>query len=88
MVVRYLTHQHYAMKDNDIFYHMYVLQKATVYSLPQHLIDEHKAINMLVSELMDKAEEQCRKLHTGSITWSPVYKKSCLLLDNGLTRCS
>ena len=47
------------MKDNDLFYHMDVLHKATFYPLPQHLIDDYEAIDVLVCKLVDKAENQC-----------------------------
>ena len=67
---------------------MDVLHKATVYPLPQHIIDDYEAIDLLVCKLMDEAEKQCRKLHAGSIPWSPVYKKSCLLLEYWLMRRS
>ena len=29
---------------------------------------------------MEEAEDTCRKLHTGEVPWSPVYKKVCLIL--------
>ena len=60
---------------------MDVLHKATVYPLPQHLIADYEAIDILVCKLMDEAKVKYRKLHTGSIPWSPTYNKHCLLLE-------
>ena len=88
VVARYITYLHCVMKDNHIFYCMDILRKATVYSLPRHLIDNYVAIDVLVCKLMDEAEEQCRKLHTGSIPWSPAYNKRYLLLEYWLMRRS
>ena len=44
---------------------MDVLHKAAVYPLPQHIISEYDAIDVLVYKLMDEAEEKCRTLQTG-----------------------
>ena len=29
---------------------------------------------------MGEAEDNCRKLHTGEVPWSPAYKKVCIIL--------
>ena len=56
--------------------------------LPQRLIEEYEAIDLLVGRLIYQAEEQCRKLHIGTITWSPAYQRSSLALEYWLKRKS
>ena len=58
---------------------------ATFPSCPR-IIEEYEEIDRIVCKLMDEAEAQCRKLHTGTIPWSPAYKYSCLLLEYWLKR--
>ena len=54
--------------------------------LPQFVIDEYEALDVLISRFMNEAEEQCRKLHMNSVPWSPAYKRACLLLDYWIQR--
>ena len=74
------------MRDNDFFHRMDELHQDAIFPLSQRLIEEYEEIDMLVCRLMVEAEEQCRKLRTGTITWSPAYKHSCLLLEYWLKR--
>ena len=55
VVARYITYLHCAMEDNDLFYLMDVLHKVTSL-LPQHLIDDYEAIDVLVCKHIDEAE--------------------------------
>ena len=88
VVSKYLVFLHSSMKEQDVFYRMNNLHKRTVYPLPTNLADEYEALDELVCTLMDKAEKQCRKLHTGRIPWSPTYKKCCQTLEYWLNRRS
>ena len=81
VVAKYLAYLHCSMKDNDLFERMNDVHKHATFPLSQRLIDEYEAIDILVCRLMDEAEQQCRKIRTGSIPWSPAYKHACLLLD-------
>ena len=88
VVSRFLTYLHFAIKYTDLFHNMDVFRKSTAYPSSQHHIDKYYAIDVLVCKVMDEVKEKCRKLHTGSIPCSPVYKKSYLLLEYWLPRCS
>ena len=88
VVEKYLTYLHCSMRDNDLFHRMDELHRDAIFPLSQRLIEEYEEIDMLVCRLMVEAEEQCRKLRTGTIPWSPAYKHSCLLLEYWLKqRC-
>jgi hypothetical protein len=50
------------------------------------MAQEYEAIDKIVGNCMDYAEKKCRKFHTGSVTWSPTYKKACLTLLYWLMR--
>ena len=86
IVKKYLTHLRAAMTDNDLFQRMNELHNKSTLHFSQQLIDEYEAIDHLVCKLMDEAEHQCRKIHTGSIKWSPAYKESCMLLEYWIKR--
>ena len=81
VVARYLTYLHSSMQDHDLFNRMNELHTASRYPLPQYLIDNYEEIDCLVGRLMDEAEQQCRKLRTGTIPWSPAYKRACQALE-------
>ena len=81
VVAKYLTYLHCSMQDNDLFMKMDALHMSATSPLSQRMIDEYESIDVLVCRLMDEAERQCRKLRTGSIPWSPAYKKACLSLE-------
>ena len=88
VVKKYQDHLHASMQSKDLFYRMESLHKRTVFPLPEHLCHEYEEIDRIVTALMDNAEKQCRKLHTGSIPWSPIYKNSCQLVLYWLMRKS
>ena len=88
IVKKYLTHLHSAMSDNDLFHKMNKLHQQSSSHFTQKLIDEYESLDDLVCRLMDTAEKQCRKIHTGAIKWSPAYKESCMLLEYWLKRRS
>ena len=64
------------------------IHKRSVYPLPQYLAEENESLDGLICKLMDSAERQCQKLHTGRIPWSPAYKKCCQTLEYWLNRRS
>ena len=64
------------------------LHKRSVYPLPQYLFEEYENLDVLICKLMDAAERQCRKLHTGRIPWYPTYKECCQTLEYWLNRKS
>ena len=64
------------MKEHNLFERMDLLHSKTVYPLPQHLIDEYEAIDVLVNRLMEEAEQNCRKIRAGNIPWSPAFQKA------------
>ena len=77
VVKKYQNHLHTSMQFHDLFQRMEDLHRQTVYPLPQHLIEQYEEIYCIVDGLMAAAEKQCRKLRTGTIPWSPIYKNSC-----------
>ena len=64
------------------------MHRASVYPLPLWVADKYEEIDKEVCQFMYEAEERCRKLHTGSIQWSPTYQKSCTTLEYWLQRRS
>ena len=76
VVEKYLTYLHCSMKEHNLFERMDLLHSQTVYPLPQHLIDEYEAIDVLVNRLMEEAEQNCRKIRAGNIPWSPALQKA------------
>ena len=52
-VTDHLTYLHYTMNKNDLFQRMDMLQKLTVYPLPESLIEDYKSMYILVYKLMD-----------------------------------
>ena len=88
VVSKYLTFLHSSMREHDVFYKMDNLHRRTVYPLHTNLAEEYELLDTLICTLMDKAEKQCRKLHTGRIPWSPTYKKCCQTLEYWLNRRS
>ena len=73
VVQKYQDYLFEAMEEHDLFYRMEIIHRATVYPLPQWLQVEYEEVDKIVCNLMEKAEEQCRKLRTGTIPWSPTY---------------
>ena len=86
VVDRYLEYLHEAFIEHDLFQRMNVLHINTVFPLSVTMQKEYEVIDEIVTDLMDKAELQCRQLHTGNVTWSPTYKKVCLQLVYWLMR--
>ena len=80
VVQKYLTFLYHEMDKHDLFHRMDSIHKRAKLAFPSHLKKEYEAIDQLVCKLMDAAERQCRRLHTGAIAWSPTYKKACLEL--------
>ena len=65
------------MKEHNLFECMDLLHaRKTVYPLPQHLIEEYEAIDILVNRLMEEAEQNCRKIRAGDMPWSPAFQKA------------
>ena len=48
---------------------------------PLYLQEECESINLILQNNMDYVESKCRKIHTGSISWSPTYNMVNLLLN-------
>ena len=88
VVQKYQDYLYQAMVDQDLFYRMEIIHRATTYPLPQWLQEEYEKVDKIVCNLMDKAEAQCRKLRTGTIPWSPTYQKCNLVLEYWLMRKS
>ena len=87
-ITKYLTYLHISMVDHDQFHRMNDLHRRTVCPLPNHLAKEYKAIDRLVCKLMNEAELQCWKLHTGRIPWSSTCRKICQTIEYWLNRRS
>ena len=81
VVKKYLTYLHSSMWDNDLFYRIDDIHTYTEYIISERLIESYEEIDTIVYRLMDEVEDQCRTLYTGSIPWSPAYKRSCILLE-------
>ena len=55
------------MQDHDLFQRMDDIHKVEIYPLKEIMIDRYEKINIIVGNLMNEVEEQCRHLHAGSI---------------------
>ena len=86
VVEKYLTFLHYECDKHNIYQRMNRVHQFKSFPLPQCVIDEYEAIDVLLSKIMQQAEKQCRKLHTNATPWSPAYKRACILLDYWLQR--
>lgn len=86
VVVKYLEYLHNKCVEHNIYLRMDALHQYNTLPLPQCIIDEYEALDVLISQFMQEAEKQCRKLHMNSVPWSPAYKKACLLLDYWIQR--
>ena len=75
VVTKYLTYLHSSMRDHNLLDRMEKVHRQAVYLLPIHVAEEFEAIDALVSKLMYEAEAQCRRLKSGTVPWSPTYKK-------------
>ena len=56
------------------------LQSSSVYPLTNSLAHKYEEIDVETEKMMDKAEDNCRKLYTGNISWSPSYTRIYLVL--------
>ena len=86
VVKRYLDLLSTTMDQHDLFRRMDTLHNAALIQPTDRIIEEYELIDILINKLMQEAEAKCRKLHTGSISWSPAYKESSLLLEYWLNR--
>ena len=86
VVERYLSYLHMKCVEHNVYSRMDAVHQYNFSPLPQFVIDEYEALDVLISRFMNEAEEQCRKLHMNSVPWSPAYKKACLLLDYWIQR--
>ena len=64
------------MHDHDLFNRMNILHQATVYPLPPRLQKEYEELDTITTSLMDKAEQQCRKIKAGKYPWSPAFERA------------
>ena len=56
------------------------LHHRVVYPLTQSTAERFEDVDTRIEQFVEDAEEQCRKLKTGEVAWSPVYKRVCLVL--------
>ena len=84
VVVKYNNQLHDdCMKDSlyehwNYLHNQVVLHSQTSDNLPQYLVQEFEEVDKILEYHMINAEVECRKLHTGSVPWSPTYKKNQL----------
>ena len=69
-----------ACHRDNIYIEMDALHNQAVYPLTDSMAKKYEDLDNKIEQLMEEAEKQCRKLHTGDIPWSPAYKKACLIL--------
>lgn len=81
VVEKYLTYLHSAFREHNLFAKMDALHAQAVYPLHPDLAAEFETIYKLSNELMDEAEEQCRKLKTGAVAWSPAFARATDLVE-------
>ena len=82
VVDKYLTRLHEECLQEDLYSRMnHIHEKMTSPLSPTFQTQYEEIVDILVSK-MQLSELKCRKLHTGSVPWSPAYKKN--QLNNGL----
>ena len=62
------------MHQHDLFHRMDSLHQQTKIQWTTNMAIEFDKIDKIISRLMDDAENKCRKLRTGTVSWSPTYK--------------
>ena len=88
VVNRYISLLLESMHHHDLFHRMDSLHQQTKIQWTTNLATEFEKIDKTISRLMDEAETKCRKLRTGTVSWSPTYKKVCLTVVYWLMRKS
>ena len=88
VVQRYLDMLFEEMDKLNLFEEMEELHRNSSNPLPTWVAEKYEEIDAIICKLMTQAEKKCRKLHTGTIKWSPEYQKSCLQLLYWLQRRS
>ena len=61
---------------------MDLLHRQTSHPLQQHQIEELKELDEELCSYMETAELSCRKIHMGSVPWSPTYKNVSLEIEH------
>ena len=78
---KYLTYLHLKCQEANVFERMNELHSTTSTPWPQDKIDEFEKLDVEICGYMDEAELKCRKLKTGSHSWSPTYKRTRWTLE-------
>ena len=85
---KYLDNLFNLMSQSKLFLRMEQVHRAATYPLPKWAADTYEEIDKEVCSLMYTAEKNCRKIHAGTIKWSPQYQKACITLEYWLKRRS
>jgi len=71
---RYQILLHASAINRKTYERMDLVHRRTISPLSQPLAEEYKAIDKEIYLNMDFAENKCRKLHMGGVSFSPAYK--------------
>ena len=86
VVDAYLEFLRDACHNSNLFYRMAYIHSNMTCLLSDVLRKEFEEVDLILCQLMDEAEEQCRRLYMGAHPWSPSYKLSDLQIDYWLNR--
>ena len=67
--------------NEDLYNRMNYIHENMQDPLPQYLQDEYESIDSILQSKMIMAERKCRRLKTGTHSWSPAYNHINVLLD-------
>ena len=67
--------------DEGLFSRMNYLNETINSPVSAEYISEYENLDATICKIMQRAEKQCRRVHMDSISWSPQFKKSTLILE-------
>ena len=73
-VNRYCNKLHEMCQEAQLYERMDLLHSQVSHPLLRYQIEEYEELDAELCKMMDKAETSCRKLHMGTVSWSPTYK--------------
>ena len=71
-------------QKEKIYHRMNNLHESAIDTMTHMQQMEYKEIDELLFEMMENVGQNCRKLCTGSMTWSPTYKTAEILEYAGI----
>jgi hypothetical protein len=76
------------LREKTVYSRMDTLHETAHKGLLPSDVIEYETLDKIITQSMYEAEQECRKIRTGKVKWSPLYQKACdrvqywLLLKN------